>query len=90
MISKGDILICKKGLIYHEKINSLVGERYVVDNIESSGNMNVYVSCERMNSFCFSLVKIPDIRIAYSSYYLYDYFDELIEVRDTKLRELGI
>lgn len=93
-MSEGDILICKKHNILYGNEN-IVGRRYVIKKIENDGNKNIYVSTDLRGynegvSICYSPVKVPDMLIPYSTKYINDYFDELVEIRDNKLVELGI
>jgi hypothetical protein len=93
MIEKGDILICKKK--YSEDgswSSNLKGNRYVIRNIVVNGerNVNVYVSSEEGSSTPFSLYKDYDKYLSYSSLHLGDYFVSLVEVREEKLKQLGL
>ena len=93
-MSEGDILICKKYNINYGNEN-IIGRRYVVKKIESEGNRNIYVSTDMSGydegvSVCYSSTMTPDILLPYSSMYIGDYFDELVEIRDNKLESLGI
>lgn len=85
----GDVLICKKEHEQYGNIN-IVGKKYLILNIESSGN--VYVSTDdmiiidRKGSTPYSLSR----NSPFSSRYIDDYFISLEEYRDIQLKELGI
>ena len=103
MIEKGDIvpstlcvggvLICKKKYkTYVGWSNNVKGNRYVIRNIVVYGerNVNVYVSSEDGSSRPFSLYKDYYKHLSYSSLHLDDYFVSLVEVREEKLKQLGL
>jgi len=91
---EGNILICKRYHIQYDNEN-IIGRKYVIKHIEEIGNKNIYVSTD-LNGYnegvstCYSSVRIPDVNLPYSTKYIHDYFDELIEIRNMKLKELGI
>jgi hypothetical protein len=94
---EGNVLICKKDLVTASGVN-IIGRKYVIKYIEKAGNKNIYVSTDLSDgprppyssgTVCYSSVKIPD-NLLYSTKYIHDYFDELAEVRNMKLNELGI
>lgn len=84
----GDVLICKKEHEQYGNINT-VGEKYLILNVESNGN--VYVSTDLTiidgkGSTPYSLSR----NSPFSSLYIDDYFISLEEYRDIQLKELGI
>jgi len=89
MIGIGDKLICKKEL---EIRDFLLGKTYTVLAVEPDGNKNIYLKgdIEWFSSTCFSGVEEPDMDLPYSDFYVYDYFEEVIEVRNRKIESLGI
>ena len=97
---EGNVLICKKDLITASGVN-IIGRKYVIKYIEKAGNKNIYVSTDLSagppyssgttpGTTCYSSVKIPDTNLPYSTKYIHDYFDELVEIRNMKLNDLGI
>ena len=91
---EGNVLICKRYHIQYENEN-IIGRKYVIKYIEETGNKNIYVStdlsgCGEGVTACYSSVRIPDVNLPYSTKYIHDYFDELVEVRNMKLNDLGI
>lgn len=89
MISIGDKLICKKEF---EIRGFLPGKIYTVLGVESDGNMNIYIQGDNewFTSTCFSGVEKADMNLPYSDFYVQDYFEEIIEVRNRKIEALGI
>ena len=86
----GDVLICKKEHEQYGNINT-VGEKYLILNVESNGN--VYVSTDLTSPSSISNVSTPyslSRNSPFSSLYIDDYFKSLSEVRAEKLKELGI
>ena len=93
---EGDVLICKRYHIQYGNEN-IIGRKYVIKYIEKAGNKNIYVSTDlsagrqySSGTTCYSSVKIPDTNLPYSTKYIHDYFDELVELRNMKLNDLGI
>lgn len=97
MIKKGDILICIKDCYCNTNYN-IKGNRYIVKNVIVNGDMNVvYVStdCDFWLggvgvSTPFSLYKDYDKYKSHSSFHLQDYFVSLAQVREEKLKQLGL
>lgn len=87
MISIGDKLICKKEL---EIRGFLPGKTYTVLGVESDGNRNIYIQGDSHTLHIFRRVEKANMDLPYSDFYVYDYFEELIEARNSKLEELGI
>ena len=86
----GDVLICKKEHEQYGNIN-IVGEKYLILNVESNGN--VYVSTDLTSPSSISNVSTPyslSRNSPFSSLYIDDYFISLEEYRDIQLKELGI
>lgn len=92
MIQKGEILVCKNLYSYATWSNWIVGNHYIIKNIVFNGdkNVNVYIGGEDGISTPFSLYRDYDMLLPHSSLYLYDYFVSLAEVREEKLKQLGI
>ena len=101
-MEKGDILVCIKDCYCNSNYN-IKGNRYIVKNVIGNGDMNVvYVSTDyvggvgvstlqqqRVQSTTpFSLYK--DYDKYKSSYHLQDYFVSLADVREEKLKQLGL
>ena len=100
---EGNVLICKRYHIQYENEN-IIGRKYVIKHIGETGNKNIYVSTDLRSgevtntgqplhssgTTCYSSVMIPDVNLPYSTKYIHDYFDELVEVRNMKLNDLGI
>ena len=94
MIEKGDVLICKKDCYCNSNYN-IKGNRYIVNGVIVNGrNTNVYVSTDYVGgagvSTAFSLYKDYDKYKSHSSYHLQDYFVSLAEVREEKLKQVGL
>ena len=89
----GGVLICKRTHSENGSwSNNLKGNRYVIRNIIVNGesNVNVYVSSEDGSSTTFSLYSDYNRYKSYSKYVLHDHFISLAEVREEKLKQLGL
>jgi len=95
MIKKGDVLVCIRDCHCNTNYN-LKGNKYIVESICISGdmNVNVYVSTDYDGgvgvSTPFTLYKDYDKFLPHSKFHLYDYFVSLVEVRQEKLEQLGL
>jgi hypothetical protein len=94
-VEKDDILFCIKDCYCNNNYN-IKGNRYIVKNVIVNGdmNVNVYVSTDCVYgpgvSTPFSLYKDYDKYKSHSSYHLHDYFVSLAQVREKKLKQLGL
>lgn len=92
-MEKGQVLVCKElHSRYDDYIAFIEGNHYIISNIvfNSDKNVNVYIGGEDGISTPFSLYRDYDMLLPHSSLYLYDYFVSLAEVRQEKLKQLGL